>query len=258
MADALHDAAAGANAHAEKHEWRTGSLRRLFRLVLLALERFVLSGRNRDASRFAHYRSVFDTVELNAPFYGWPKPATVKTWRRQARPGFVYSIKVNGSITHEKRFIRTRKLVGEFCEPIAKELAEQMGCLLFQCPPSLKYDADLLRRILDQLDPAFRNVIEFRHRSWWRPRVFEKCAAHQVTFCSVSAPRLPDELIDGARLYVRFHGKSRWYRHDYTRDELAVWRDRISASRAREAWIYFNNDREGFAIRNARMLRELL
>jgi uncharacterized protein YecE (DUF72 family) len=114
---------------------------------------------------FEHYRREFDTVELNAPFYSWPKPATVKTWRRQARPGFVYSVKVNQVITHEKRFSMTRRLVKDFCEPIAAELGGQMGCFLFQCPPSLKDSADLLRRIIDQLDPKHRNVVEFRHRS---------------------------------------------------------------------------------------------
>ena len=57
---------------------------------------------------------------------------------------------------------------------------------------------------------------------------------------------------------MRFHGTSRWYRHDYTREELAIWTDRIAASRAKRVWAYFNNDREGYAIKNAReLLRQL-
>jgi len=81
----------------------------------------------------------------------------------------------------------------------------------------------------------------------------------------VSAPRLPEDLPVVARqrakpgvVYVRFHGRSRWYRHDYTLEELTAWAQRIAASRAREVWIYFNNDREGYAIRNALELRALL
>jgi uncharacterized protein YecE (DUF72 family) len=70
---------------------------------------------------------------------------------------------------------------------------------------------------------------------------------------------LPADLIKTSDLlYVRFHGTSRWYRHDYSREELAVWADKIGSSGAREAWIYFNNDREGFAIKNARELRRML
>jgi uncharacterized protein YecE (DUF72 family) len=57
---------------------------------------------------------------------------------------------------------------------------------------------------------------------------------------------------------VRFHGVARWYRHDYTRAELTAWADRIIASRATRVWAYFNNDRDGNAIRNARTLLRLL
>jgi uncharacterized protein YecE (DUF72 family) len=69
----------------------------------------------------------------------------------------------------------------------------------------------------------------------------------------------PDELVArGDVIYIRFHGKARWYRHDYSAEELAVWVRRIAESQASEAWIYFNNDREGFAIRNAQLFREML
>jgi uncharacterized protein YecE (DUF72 family) len=70
---------------------------------------------------------------------------------------------------------------------------------------------------------------------------------------------LPDELIKTADdVYVRFHGTKRWYQHDYTREELEIWAGRIHASGARRAWLYFNNDRNGYAIKNGRTLRKLL
>src|SRR5690349_19273599 len=62
-----------------------------------------------------HYARHFNTVELNAPFYRWPKPETVKRWRREAHRNFVYSVKVNGLITHEKRFVGTKRLIQDFC-----------------------------------------------------------------------------------------------------------------------------------------------
>jgi uncharacterized protein YecE (DUF72 family) len=64
---------------------------------------------------------------------------------------------------------------------------------------------------------------------------------------------LPDELVWTADdVYVRFHGTTRWYRHDYTKEELAVWGRRIRESGAKRVWAYFNNDREGYALKNAR------
>jgi uncharacterized protein YecE (DUF72 family) len=212
---------------------------------------------------FKHYASVFDTVELNAPFYKWPRPATVKAWPRGASASFRFTVKVNGEITHERRMVRTQKLVDKFYE-IGTTLGSQMGCFLFQFPPSYKYTAARLNAIVRQLDPAWRNVVEFRHKSWWRRNVYRALAAKGIAFCAVSAPRLPEDLplVSGRRrprlLYVRFHGKSRWYRHDYSGEELMAWARRIVLSRAEEVWVYFNNDREGFAIKNALELRDLL
>jgi uncharacterized protein YecE (DUF72 family) len=50
----------------------------------------------------------------------------------------------------------------------------------------------------------------------------------------------------------------RWYRHNYTREELTWWAEQIRASGATRVWAYFNNDGEGFAIKYSRMLRRLL
>jgi uncharacterized protein YecE (DUF72 family) len=207
---------------------------------------------------FKHYTANFDTVELNAPFYSWPKDATVKAWRRNAPEHFRYSVKVNSLITHEKRLRHTRRLIEKFYK-IDNVLGQKLGCFLFQFPPSYKYTPSRLRSIVTQLDPKFRNAVEFRHKSWWRKSVFRALEKRGLIFCSISAPRLPDELIKTADvIYVRLHGRSRWYRHDYTEEELSTWADKIDKSGAREAWIYFDNDREGFAIKNARMLITLL
>lgn len=207
---------------------------------------------------FAYYANVFQTVELNAPFYRWPKPATVRRWKREAPPGFVYSVKVNQLITHERRMIRTRSLVGDYYE-IAAMLGDKMGCFLFQFPPGHRYTPSRLKSIVTQLDPAHRNVVEFRHKSWWRPTVYRALAARGISFCAVSAPRLPEDFPPRQPiLYVRLSGKTRWYRHDYSQLELSAWAERITRSEAREVWIYFNNDRDGHAIKNALTLRRML
>jgi uncharacterized protein YecE (DUF72 family) len=208
---------------------------------------------------FEYYASRFSTVELNAPFYSWPTLATVATWNRQVgRRRFTYAIKVNELITHTRRFVRTGPLVKDF-GLIADLLGPRFGCFLFQLPPSFHYSASALKRILGQLDPRHRNVVEFRHRSWWTEKVYRAFRDSNAIFCSASGPRLPDELVKTAGdVYIRFHGTTRWYRHDYTKEELAVWTQRIRSSGARSVWAYFNNDREGYAIKNAReLLRQL-
>lgn len=208
---------------------------------------------------FAHYADNFKTVELNAPFYSWPTITTVREWVRQAgRRRFVYTVKASELITHVSRFTGTRTLIRDFGH-IADLLGSRMGCFLFQLPPSFHYTSARLNHILSQLDPARRNVVEFRHRSWWNERVFSAFRASGTIFCSCSGPRLPDELIKTANdIYIRFHGVNRWYRHDYSGDELAVWTKRIESTGAERVWAYFNNDRDGYAIKNARaLLRQL-
>lgn len=207
---------------------------------------------------FAYYANVFDTVELNAPFYRWPKPATVRRWKREAPSRFIYTVKVNQLITHERRMVRTRQLVQEYYK-IGDTLAEQMGCFLFQFPPSYRYTAARLKSIVTQLSAPRRNVVEFRHRSWWRDAVYRALTNRGIAFAAVSAPRLPETIPPGQRLlYVRLSGAVHWYRHDYTTEELAGWAERILGSGAEEAWIYFNNDRQGFAVKNALTLRRML
>lgn len=209
---------------------------------------------------FSHYARKFSTVELNAPFYSWPTLATVNTWLRQAadRRKFIYTVKVNELITHTRRFTGTATLVKDFGH-IADLLGSRMGCFLFQLPPSFHYTPAALRRVLRQLDPRRRNVVEFRHRSWWNDTVYAAFRDSGAIFCSCSGPRLPDELVKTSEdIYVRFHGIKQWYRHDYTMAELSVWANRIRDSGAKRVWAYFNNDREGYAIKNARELMRQL
>jgi uncharacterized protein YecE (DUF72 family) len=208
---------------------------------------------------FDHYARHFKTVELNASFYAWPSVATVQSWRRQAgRRQFVYTVKVCELITHVRRFQRTKQLIADFSF-IADMLGSMMGCFLFQLPPSFHYTPARLRAIVGQLDHSRRNVVEFRHASWWNETVFAAFRSTGTMFCSCSGPRLPDGVIKTSKdIYVRFHGTRQWYRHDYSKEELSLWANHIRDSGAERVWAYFNNDRNGYAIRNAKILLNLL
>jgi uncharacterized protein YecE (DUF72 family) len=170
----------------------------------------------------------------------------------------VYTVKVSEFITHVKRFEGTKQLIKDF-GLIADLLGPRMGCFLYQLPPSYQYSPSRLKDILSQLDPRRRNVVEFRHKSWWNEAVYKAFRKTNTIFCSCSGPRLPDELITTAdEVYIRFHGTKQWYRHNYTTEELKVWVERIKLSGVIRVWAYFNNDREGYAIKNAKELERLL
>jgi uncharacterized protein YecE (DUF72 family) len=208
---------------------------------------------------FQYYAKRLDTVEINASFYSWPTVANIKAWKRQPKKrNFVYTVKVCELITHIKRFKGTKTLVRDF-GMVADILGDRMGCFLFQLPPSYRYSEARLAAILDQLDPKFRNVVEFRHASWWNQTVYAAFRQNGTIFCSCSGPRLPDELVRTADdVYLRLHGPKRWYRHNYSKAELSTWAQRINASGAKRAWVYFNNDYEAHAPRNAAAMQRLL
>lgn len=208
---------------------------------------------------FGHYLSNFKTVELNAPFYSWPTLGRVRVWLRQAGyEEFVYTVKVNELITHIKKFEHVKNLVRDFAY-IGNLLGERMGCFLFQLPPDYEYTPARLKEIVTQLDPQHRSVVEFRHESWWNEKVYKAFKKANIIFCSVSAPDLPDELIKTSdEIYIRFHGKEKWIRYDYSKRELKRWAEQIKESGAKRVWAYFNNDYNAYSTENAKLLAKLL
>jgi uncharacterized protein YecE (DUF72 family) len=110
------------------------------------------------------------------------------------------------------------------------------------------------------MDPAFTNVIEFRHASWWRESVYKVLKRRQITFCSISYPGLPDDVIKTApAVYYRFHGVPQLYLSSYSTTKLADITSQIRALRGvNDVYIYFNNDIDVHAIHNARTVQSLV
>jgi len=206
---------------------------------------------------FAHYASHFDTVEINASFYRFPTRDGVRRWKRQAPAGFVYAVKAPRVITHLRRFHHCDEEMARFSE-VLHELGSALGMTLFQMPPGFRFSEQNLERIMAALPSGLPCALEFRHISWWNDAVWRACEARGALFCSVHAPELPDEIVPvSGRIYLRFHGIP-WYRHDYSDEELAAWAARIRASHAGDCWIYFNNDMDAAAPRNALTLAAML
>ncbi len=207
----------------------------------------------------AYYSRFFNTVEINSTFYNFPKRNTLRRFYRETPEGFRFSVKVNRLITHMKKFRETDKFIKDFYDIVSEALEEKLACILFQLPPSYRYTEENLGRILSSLDKGFKNVVEFRHGSWWNEEVYERFRREGVIFCSVSSPKLPEDLVKTSEtVYIRFHGKDGWYRYNYPEDELRRWAERIKNSKAEEVYAYFNNDYNAYAPHNCLKLMELL
>jgi uncharacterized protein YecE (DUF72 family) len=204
------------------------------------------------------YSQNFSTVEINMTFYRFPKPDTLKNWLEKTPPDFRFTLKANRQITHLKKIKNVQHEVRYFYI-LANSLKEKLGCILFQLPPSIHFDLPLLEDFLSSLSPDYKNVIEFRHESWYQEAVYDLLRSAKVTFCIVSSAKVPGTVIETAdTAYVRFHGLTGEHRHNYTDDELKDWAEKIKMIQARECFIYFNNDYQAYAVTNAKTMEPLL
>jgi uncharacterized protein YecE (DUF72 family) len=207
---------------------------------------------------FEYYCQHFNSLELNVTFYRFPQLSFTQGWYNKSPQGFSFSVKAPRAITHYKKFTETEQLIEDFYDVISKGLKEKLGCVLFQMPPSYNYTEEKLEKIISSLDSSFNNVVEFRHISWWDDKIYRELATHNITFCGMSHPLLPDDVIKNTPvLYYRLHGVPQLYLSLYTSKELKKLADDIKASRkVKQAFIYFNNDIEASAIANAKQLME--
>lgn len=160
------------------------------------------------------------------------------------------------AITHYKVFNETELLLSSFYKTIRDGLQEKLGAVLFQFFANVQYSEEFLSKVIDQLDPSFTNVLEFRHASWWQPEVFERLARQNIIFSGMSHPQLPNHVIVNSQtVYYRFHGVPKLYYSSYPRRFLRQVMEEIkSHAGLREAFLYFNNTAEGAAIKNAKYL----
>lgn len=206
---------------------------------------------------FEYYSEQFNTLELNVTFYRFPQVAFLQNWYKTSPRHFIFSVKVPRLITHYKQFRDTEQMLNDFYKTIREGLADKLGPVLFQLPPQAVFALDRLQLIIQQVDSSFINVIEFRHPSWWTKEVFDTLAASNISFCSISYPGLPDEvIINNLLVYYRFHGVPQLYKSEYDKKQLQKVAQTISqSSMAESAFIYFNNTASGAAINNALYLK---
>jgi uncharacterized protein YecE (DUF72 family) len=207
------------------------------------------------------YSRSFHTVEINATFYRLASREAAANWVAESPPGFIFAVKASRYLTHVKRLVGIADGVARFFEPLRPLVeAQRMGPVLWQLPENFRRDDARLGDALDQL-PAGRHAFEFRHPSWFTAAVYRLLREHRVALVVGDHPQRPfqTEVRTAPWRYLRLHTGTRGRRGNYSRAELEAWAQRIHAWRRRdETFVYFNNDWEAFAPRNAAWLRRRL
>jgi uncharacterized protein YecE (DUF72 family) len=204
------------------------------------------------------YSSQLTSVEINYTFRRFPTEKTLTTWRERAREGFVFTLKANQRITHFKRLADADDDVRDFLK-LANLLGDKLGCVLFQCPPSLHYDRALIEAFVGYLPPAGPGVptfaMEFRHPSWKEAR--DLLVSQGVAWCVAETDDndpSPDDLSWEPAGYLRLR------KTEYSDAELEAWAARIRPAIDNGARVfgYFKHEDEGASPRMAIALRDLL
>jgi uncharacterized protein YecE (DUF72 family) len=201
----------------------------------------------------------FRTVELNNPFYRLPTPEMFIRWRDSTPGNFDFAVKASRYITHIKRLRNVADEVALFMER-AVLLGPKLGPVLFQLPPTQQIDTSRLAEFLALLTPDQRWVVEFRHPSWHTAETYQLLAEHGVALCiPVGGGLEPDRITTAPFTYVRMH-RGKEPAGGFTNEELRRWAAQVRGllDSGKEVYIYFNNDWEGFAIRDAMTFEEML
>ncbi len=208
-----------------------------------------------------YYATLFETVEVNYTFYRLPPRSAVENWVEQTPPGFLFTVKASRFLTHMKRLTDMGVGLERFYERIEPLIeSSRLGPVLWQLPERFRRDDERLALALERLPPG-RHCFEFRHPSWFTPDVYALLREYGAALVIGDHPERPFQSheVTADWTFVRFHYGSRGRNGNYSEGELEEWRRRISAWRTHvEVFAYFNNDWEGFAVRNALWVRRRL
>jgi uncharacterized protein YecE (DUF72 family) len=216
----------------------------------------------------AHASANFPTIEINGTFYGMQTPAAFGTWLDATPDDFIFAVKAPRFITHMRRLRDVAVPIANFMASGILRLGPKLGPILWQLPPTLRFDPELMDAFLTLLPhdtkaaakcgrhhddrlkaPAWlrerpirriRHAVEVRHESFRSADFITLLRRHNVALVcadSVEWPHLMDLTSDFA--YCRLHGSEELYRSGYDDATINRWAERI------QAWSRGNPVRDG-------------
>jgi uncharacterized protein YecE (DUF72 family) len=247
----------------------------------------------RQADELGYLSRQVDSVELNGSFYSLQLPRSYVQWSRATPDGFVFALKGGRYVTHMKRLLDVRSALANFFASGVLCLGSKLGPILWQLPPTLAFDSEVLANFLRILprtigevevlakehDGRTRQValhaapdvprsqrvehaIEVRHPSFVVPGFAELLRVNDVACCIAdSAGRFPQiDAVTSTLVYVRLHGSTKLYESGYTQPELEQWALRVRRwlDQGHRVHVYFDNDAKVHAPFNAMDLARML
>ncbi len=217
--------------------------------------------------QLSYYARYFPTVEINRSFYRLPTYEQFHAWAEQTalHPGFHFAVKASRYITHMHKLQNAEEGITRLINATRGLGADYTGPFLYQLPPRWHANPQRLAQFIAQLPGNQQAAFEFRDPTWFQSetvqelkRILSDAGCALVVAIGNGLPTPLDLPSIGPFGYVRFHGGA--HGTGLSEEELTFWAGRLAseASGGREIYVYFNNDPEGYAVRNALRLRELM
>lgn len=202
---------------------------------------------------------ALSSIEINGSFYSLQRPESWAAWYRATPKGFVFSVKGPRYITHIRRLRDIEAPLANFFASGIFNLKEKLGPILWQFPPSFRYDPELVERFFELLPPdiraaqalarrreprmkgraslaidrnrKLRHAMEVRHESFVDESFVALLRRHRVALVVAdTAGKWPyREDVTSDFMYLRLHGDEEIYKSGYTARALDRWAARIHA-----------------------------
>ncbi|NYF50239.1 DUF72 domain-containing protein [Tunturiibacter gelidoferens] len=208
------------------------------------------------------YSQIFNCAEINSSFYRSHRLSTWAKWADSVPEDFQFSVKAPKAITHDAKLA---------CEPAqlqiflaeANTLAQRLGPILFQLPPSSAFNPAVAKAFFARLRDLHQGAIVFepRHSTWFVSEADYLLNSFSISRVAADPARVPAAAQAAGwsqLLYCRLHGSPHTYYSAYPESYLRSLAAAIAAHKTRETWCVFDNTASGAAFGDAQILQRLL
>ncbi|MCL7384002.1 MAG: DUF72 domain-containing protein [Thaumarchaeota archaeon] len=213
---------------------------------------------NQDGSLdwFVRY-SGLNAVELNMSFYRYPYPTMVRSWASKGKT-LKWAIKVNRLITHVFKFNEKAYQLWKKFYSLFSPLDSYIDFYLFQLPPSMTPRAiQTIEDFVKRTGLNKRFALEVRNMKWYNENYVKWASKLNITWVSIDSPDFPTDIFNtNGIVYERMHGRTAWYSHYYTDQELKDVAERIKEASPEKVYVFFNNNHD--MLENARRMLQIL
>jgi uncharacterized protein YecE (DUF72 family) len=187
----------------------------------------------------SHYALRLNAVEANYTFRRLPSASTLESWVNCTPASFVFCPKAHQRITHIQR-LKPSDFTDVFLKTIDPlRTSGRLGPVLFQLPPNLKCDVELLQSFLATLPDDIRCAFEFRNTTWLAPDVYRVLEKHGAALCLAESEKLViPEVVTAGFVYARLR------KPDYTEEERReiAERARRFLGEGRDLYVFFKHE----------------